>query len=125
MRFISSKTHTIIGLIVAVALLIAPNLFGFSDNETASMIARLVGVVILLSELTTTSALSPFKLVPMRAHILVDYLTGAFLALSPWLFGFADDSANAWVPHLVVGLLVIGYAAMTKPQVESTDSVVG
>lgn len=121
MKFISSKVHTIIGLLVGIVLLLAPTLFGFTDNQAASMIPMYVGIFIIVSELVTTSQLSPLKLVPMRVHLVLDYLTGIFLALSPWLFGFSNASANAWVPHVVVGILVVGYAAFTNPMVDSEE----
>jgi hypothetical protein len=41
-------------------------------------------------------------------------VSGAFLALSPWPFGFADESANVWVPHMVVGLAAIFLGLTTK-----------
>ncbi len=120
MKMISSRTHTMIGLIVGAALLLAPWLFGFSDNAIAATTAWVIGALVIVNELITTSPLSLLKVVPMRAHLFVDYLTGAILALSPWLFGFADAPANAWVPHLLVGILIIGYAVMTNPASEST-----
>ena len=123
MKFLSSKVHTIIGLVVGMALLFAPQLFGFNDNQTATLVPIYVGIFIILNELITTSVISPIKLVPMRIHIILDCITGAFLALSPWLFGFADEAANVWVPHLIVGILVIGYALMTNPDVESEKSI--
>ncbi|HEX6416422.1 MAG TPA: SPW repeat protein [Candidatus Saccharimonadales bacterium] len=123
MKFLSSKVHTVIGLIVGIALIFAPQLFGFSDNQTASMVPIYVGIFIILSELITTSRMSPLKLVPMRVHLVLDYLTGIFLAVSPWLFGFADAPANAWVPHVVVGILVVGYALVTNPDVEADKPV--
>lgn len=123
MKFLSSKVHTIIGLIVGMALLFAPELFRFSDNQTATMIPIYVGIFIIISELVTTSVISPIKLVPMRIHLVLDWITGAFLALSPWLFGFADQAANVWVPHLIVGILVIGYALVTNPNLESEESI--
>ena len=43
----------------------------------------------------------------MAVHNLIDIAAGALLAASPWLFGFADNSANVWVPHVVVGLAAI------------------
>ena len=122
MRFLSSKVHTIIGIIVGIILLLAPSLFGFTDNAAASMVPVYVGIFIILSELTTTSRMSPFKLVPMRVHLVLDYVTGIFLALSPWLFGFSNAPANAWVPHVVVGILVVGYALLTNPTVESEEA---
>ena len=124
MRFLSSKVHTIIGIIVGIVLLLAPSLFGFADNELASRVPMYVGVFIIISELITTSRMSPFKLVPMRVHLVLDYLIGIFLALSPWLFGFSDAPANAWVPHVAVGILVVGYALFTNPAVESEEAPV-
>jgi hypothetical protein len=49
----------------------------------------------------------------MRVHLVIDYITGAFLALSPWLFGFSD---TVWLPHALVGILTIGYALYTNPE---------
>jgi hypothetical protein len=49
-------------------------------------------------------------------HNLMDVVAGAFLAASPWLFGFADESANVWVPHVVVGPAAVGLGLMTKQE---------
>lgn len=124
MRFLSSKVHTIIGLVVGVVLLHASHIFGFSDNRTAAAVSFCVGIVTILSELVTTSKASPLKLIPMRIHLVSDYLVGIFLALSPWLFGFAGTSANVWMPHLIVGILIVGYALITNPVIDSKESVV-
>ena len=122
MKFLSTRTHTIIGLIVGAALIVAPWLFGFADEGGAAvMVPIFVGVFILLSELTTTSPISAFKLVPMRIHIMMDVLTGLFLLASPWLFGFNDLEANAWVPHVIVGVMIVGYALVTRTSDEKTS----
>ncbi len=115
MQFLSPKAHTVIGLIVGIALLFAPNIFGFNDVGGAAVaIPRYLGVFVIINELITTSSLSLVKLVPMKAHIVIDFLSGLFLLLSPWLFGFADEAANAWVPHVLVGLLMMGYSMATR-----------
>lgn len=114
MKFLSFKVHTIIGLVVGVGLLFTAEVFGFKDIQVATSVARIAGAFIILNELITTSQFSPFKLVPMRAHVVTDYLLGAVLALSPWLLGFANTSANHWLPHLIVGIVIIGYALATK-----------
>jgi uncharacterized membrane protein HdeD (DUF308 family) len=49
----------------------------------------------------------------MAVHNLIDIAAGGLLAASPWIFGFADDSANVWVPHLVVGLAAV-FLGLTK-----------
>jgi len=123
MKFINSRVHTIIGLVVGAALLVAPWLFAFADQGGAAvMVPLIVGAFIIISELTTTSEASPFKLIPMKAHIVVDVITGLFLALSPWLLGFSNLEANAWVPHLVVGILVAGYALVTNTEGDTSTT---
>jgi len=123
MKILSTTAHTIIGIIVGLALVAAPWLFGFADSDAPKIVAISVGIFVLLSELTNTSPISLFKLVPMRVHIILDVVTGLFLLASPWLFGFADLSANAWVPHVVVGLLVVGYALVTNTADEKSSVV--
>lgn len=115
MRVIPSRVHTIIGLVVGVALIVAPWLFGFSDIGAAKWSAIIVGIIGILSELTSTSPVSPIKLVPMPVHLGMDVVLGIVLALTPWLFGFADEKLNAWLPHVIVGILIIVYALMTRP----------
>jgi len=125
MKPISTKVHTIIGLVVGVVLLFAPKIFGFDDNTAATTVPIVVGIFIILNELITTSPYSPLKLVPMRVHIILDVVTGLFLAVSPWLFGFMDsDQPSQWVPHLVVGLMVAGYALLTTTSDDRTKSVI-
>ena len=124
MKPLSTQTHTVIGLIVGLVLIIAPWLFGFAEQGGAAVAVPIyVGIFILLSELTTTSPVSLLKLVPMRVHIVMDVLTGLFLLASPWLFNFYNLEANAWVPHVVVGIAVVGYALMTRTNNEKISVV--
>lgn len=124
MKILSPKIHTIIGLAVGAALLVAPWLFMFSDVGGAAVTVPLViGAFIILNELITTSSASPIKLVPMKIHLIIDMLTGLVLAASPWLFGFADEPLNAWLPHVIVGILVIGYALITNPNSDEKAAV--
>jgi hypothetical protein len=125
MKFISTKVHTIIGLFVGVVLVFASSIFGFTDNAVAATIPVIVGVFIIINELITTSPYSLVKLVPMKVHIILDVMTGVFLAVSPWLFGFMDsDQSNQWIPHLVVGMLVAGYALLTSTIDDRAKSVI-
>jgi len=124
MKFLSPRTHSIIGFIVGIALLLAPNIFGFSDVGGAAVaVPRILGIIIILSELTVRGSFSGMGFVSMKAHIVLDVIFGAFLALSPWIFGFSDEEANAWVPHLVVGIVIIGYALVTQTSTEETTEV--
>lgn len=123
MKFLSPRTHTIIGTLVGIALLLAPNIFGFSDvGGAAVMVPRIIGIIVLLSELTVRGTYSGMGFVPMHLHIWMDVLLGAILALSPWIWSFNDAGANAWVPHLIVGILMIGYALVTRPNTEPAEA---
>lgn len=119
MHIISSRVHTWIGLVVGVVLVAAPWILGFDDHAAPRAVAVGVGLFIIVNELVTTSPASPLKIVPMRIHVMTDVVTGLFLAASPWLLSFADLDVNAWVPHLVVGLLVAGYALVTDTSDET------
>lgn len=121
MKFISPRAHSIIGFIVGVALVFAPNIFGFSDVGGAAVwLPRILGVIVILSELTVRGSFSGMGMVPMRAHITTDVLMGLLLALSPWLFSFSDGPSNSWVPHLLVGIVMVLYALATRT--DDTDA---
>jgi hypothetical protein len=49
---------------------------------------------------------------PTRIHGMLDYLLGALLIASPWLFGFADGGAEQWAP-VVLGVSVLLYSLFT------------
>jgi SPW repeat len=45
---------------------------------------------------------------------VIDIVAGAVLALSPWLFGFADDGTQFWLPFVVIGVAAIFLGLTTK-----------
>ncbi len=56
----------------------------------------------------------------MPVHLVFDIVASLFLALSPWLFGFAGEALNVWLPHVVVGAAVIVVVLFSQPQPQST-----
>jgi hypothetical protein len=123
MRFLSTRAHSILDLIVAIVLIFAPNIFGFSDNGGGAVaIPRIMGIALLLLELITDSGFSLVGWVSMKTHLMMDYVAGAFLAVSPWLFSFHEQGTNAWLPHLVVGLLIIGNAMVTHTEPDRSSN---
>jgi SPW repeat len=107
MRFIPTKFHAPLDYIVGVALIASPWIFQFSDHIAATVIPIVLGIGLIAYSLITDYELGVWKVAPMAVHNLIDIVAGAFLALSPWLFGFADESANVWLPHVVVGLAAV------------------
>ena len=107
MRFIPTKFHAPLDYIVGVALIAAPWIFQFSDHTAATVVPIVLGIGLIVYSLFTNYELGLWKVAPVAVHNLIDIAAGALLAASPWLFGFADDSANVWLPHVVVGLAAI------------------
>jgi uncharacterized membrane protein HdeD (DUF308 family) len=116
MRFIPTKFHAPLDYIVGAALIAAPWIFQFSEHKAATVVPIVLGIGLIAYSLFTNYELGVWKVAPMAVHNLIDVAAGAFLALSPWLFGFADESANVWAPHLVVGLAAIFLGLTTIQQ---------
>lgn len=107
MRFIPTKFHAPLDYIVGVALIAAPWIFQFSDVTAATVVSIVLGIGLIAYSLFTNYELGVWKVAPMAVHNLIDVIAGGFLAASPWIFGFADESANVWAPFVVVGLAAV------------------
>ena len=112
MKFISTKAHGILDYLMGVVLIAAPWIFNFADGGAEMWVPVILGFATILYSLLTDYEYRATKMIPMRTHIWIDILAGAFLAASPWIFGFAD---YVYLPHLILGLAEIGAAACTDP----------
>ena len=116
MRFIPTRFHAPLDYIVGAVLIAAPWIFQFSDSGAATAVSIVLGVGLIAYSLFTNYELGVWKVAPMAVHNLIDIAAGGLLAASPWIFGFADEPANVWVPHLVVGLAAVFLGLTTKQQ---------
>jgi hypothetical protein len=114
MRFIPTKFHAPLDYIVGVALIAAPWIFQFSEHTAPTVVSIVLGIGLIAYSLFTNYELGVWKIAPMAVHNLIDVAAGALLAASPWIFGFADESANVWVPLVVVGLAAVFLGLTTK-----------
>jgi hypothetical protein len=121
MKIIPTFVHGIADYIGGIALLAAPNIFGFAEVGGAAVwIPRIVGIIVLLQSICTNYEVGLVKVLPMKMHLMNDYVASLFLAASPWLFGFADRPSNVWMPHVVVGVLVFVLTLMTQSHPRTT-----
>ena len=107
MRFIPTKFHAPLDYIVGAALIAAPWILQFSEHTAATVVPVVLGIGLIAYSLFTNYELGVWKVAPMAVHNLIDIAAGTLLAASPWIFGFADETANVWLPHLVVGLAAV------------------
>ena len=85
--------HAMAEPFLALLLVTAPFLFGFSDDTSPTALSIGAGVLILVVSMCTDWRLSVIKAVPLTVHMLADLGLGAFLVVSPFLLGFSESSA--------------------------------
>ena len=111
MRFIPTRTHGVLDYAVGALLIVVPYILGFADGTTAQWIPQIVGAALIGASLLTNYELGVVRMIPMPVHLFLDIAAGALLAVSPWLFDFAD---RVFWPHLILGLLEIGAGLTTR-----------
>jgi len=114
MRFIPTRFHAPLDYIVGAVLIAAPWIFGFSDIGAATAVSIVLGAGLIAYSLVTNYELGVWKVAPMALHNLIDIIAGAVLAASPWLFGYADEGAEVWLPFVVIGVAAILLGLTTK-----------
>jgi SPW repeat len=114
MRFIPTKFHAPLDYIVGVFLIAAPWILQFSEHTAATVVPVVLGIGLIAYSLFTDYELGVWKIAPMAVHNLIDIVAGALLVVSPWLFGYADHTANVWLPDVVVGVAAIFLGLTTK-----------
>lgn len=101
---ISTRLHAILDYVLGILLIFLPWVLGFSAGGVETWTPVMLGGAMILYSLSTDYELAVIRLIPFPTHLILDGIAGGFLALAPWLLGFA---AIAWSPHLVAGLLVL------------------
>jgi hypothetical protein len=111
MRPLTTRVHGILDYIVGGVLIAAPWLFGFAYGGAETWVPVLLGIAVIGYSLMTDYEDAIVGWIPMPIHLWLDGIGGIFLALSPWIFGFADI---IWWPHVLVGIAAIGLALLTQ-----------
>src|SRR3954451_3810203 len=121
---IPAFVHGAIEYLAAVLLIAAPFIFSFED-DTATAVSIVIGVVVLIVTASTALPTGLIKSIPVQAHAVIDYLLAALLIASPFVFGFSDDgTATAFfillgVFHLLV-TIATRFVREERPAPQST-----
>src|SRR4029079_8155326 len=86
---IPAFVHGVIEYLAGALFIAAPFLFSFDDTATA--VAIVAGVVILVLTASTALPTGLIKSIPVQAHAVIDFAMAAVLIAAPFLFGFSDD----------------------------------
>src|SRR5919205_3130870 len=111
MRFIPTKIHGVLDYLVGLLLIAAPYLFGFATGGAKQWVPMILGIGAIGYSLLTRYELGLVPVISMPGHLWLDALSGALLAVSPWLFGF---SGEVRLPHVIVGVFEIGAAPINR-----------
>ncbi len=113
MKIISTKMHGVLDYPWGILLIASPWLFGFTTGGAAMYIPIVLGIALLVGSVMTDYEGGLLRVFSMRTHVVLDMLTGLFLAASPWLFGFDEV---VYKPHLILGLIQFLLAMLTSTQ---------
>jgi hypothetical protein len=111
MRFIPTRIHGMLDYLMGALLIAAPWILDFNRGGAETWVPVILGAGVILYSLFTDYELGAVRKLSMSAHLWLDLLGGAFLAASPWLFGFDE---YVYLPHLILGLAEMGAAIFTK-----------
>ena len=80
--------------LAAILFIAAPFLFDFNE-DSATALSLIVGVLILIIAASTAWRTGLIQSIPVQAHVMLDYVLAIFLIASPFLLGFSDDGTAA------------------------------
>jgi hypothetical protein len=107
------KAHAALEPIVAIVLIAAPWIFGFNDVGSSTATSIAVGVIMLVSGMSTRWRFSLVKMIPLRTHFRMDLVLGAVLIVAPFVFG-DSDRGDATRFLVVIGILELATALSTR-----------
>jgi len=115
MRFIPTKVHGMLDYLMGILLIVAPWVFNFDRGGAETWVPVILGVSAILYSLVTDYELGAVRKLSMKTHLTLDVISGALLAVSPWLFNFDE---HVYLPHLILGITEIAAGLMTKTHPE-------
>lgn len=62
------------------------------------------------------------KIISTKVHGVLDYMMGVLLVASPWVFGFASNGWETWVP-VFLGISTIIYSMVTDYELGLSDNI--
>lgn len=115
MKFLSPRAHAIIALTIGFMLVFSPYLFSFYNaNDLSTTVPRIIGLVIIISELTAENRLIGTRSVSMWLHTRFDIGIGILAIIAPWLYEYNTHGYTVWLPQVLIGSLLILNALVTR-----------
>lgn len=111
MHPITTRIHGVLDYAMGIFLIISPSVFDFRFGGAETWVPVTLGIASIAYALFTDYELGLVRVLPMTAHLKIDFLVSATLLASPWLFAF--DEVVRW-PHLCLGALGICIVVLSQ-----------
>ena len=108
--------HGVVEYLAAILFIAAPFVFSF-DEDVATAVSVIVGVLILIIAASTAWRTGLISSIPVQAHVMLDYVLAIFLIASPFILGFSEDGTAAAF-FIVVGVVHLLLTIATRFVVE-------
>jgi hypothetical protein len=104
---VSRQLHGAIDYAYAAIVPFIPEMAGFSDQEKATLLCRLLGGGALTYTMLTKAEWGVIKLLPFKTHLMIDLSVSIMAIGAPWLLGFSGKrkARNAVIAIGVTGLI--------------------
>ena len=111
---ISTKGHALLDYTLSPTLAFLPEAFGFPESGAATVVPRAYGAASLAYSALTKYEWGIYPVVPMRTHLIIDTISAAFMAVSPWVLGFGKkNKVRSWLPHLAFAITELTLVALS------------
>jgi hypothetical protein len=87
MKVLNAKIHGCLDYVVVLGFALAPTILGMTGLPAT--ISYLLAFVHLSVTLVTNFPMGALKILPMKAHGMIELAVGPTLIALPWIFGFA------------------------------------
>lgn len=111
-KLFSTKTHGVIDYAAGPLLFTLPR--SLKWNRSATMLLTGAAVGSLLYSLLTRYELGVVKVLPMRAHLVLDGMSGALIALAPLFLPEEDETVTAGLVGIGLFELMAALTTETK-----------
>jgi hypothetical protein len=112
MKLFSTRMHGMLDYLTVGILFTLPRALGWSGQVTRMMSSAALST--LGYSLLTRYELGLFKVLPMKAHLALDAMSGAAFCSAPWLFPNEEMSVTGTMAGL--GLFEIAVALTTETE---------
>ena len=111
-KFISPSVHGLLDYLVDITLIVIPFLMEFDQQAHAALVIPLViGLSNLSYSLLTVYNRSVVNLIPFRFHLLLDYMAGITLLITPFLVPVSGFTAYFF---FIMGVGIFVATLLTK-----------